>query len=170
MAIALAIPVKGFAQVINADSSLVTFELSNLAVNTVEGTMKGFEGEVLFDAGDLSKSSFDVCIDPATVNSGIEARDKALLEEDYFDTERHPRICFQSDDIIMTEEGYLSRGTLTIKGISREVSIPFVAEGNRLTGAFEIKRTDYDVGPSSGFLVGKTIELEIICVMHAHHP
>lgn len=166
----LLVPVTGAAQAINQDSSLVTFELSNLGINTVEGTIMGFEGIVLFDDGDISKSSFEVCIDPASVNSGISSRDKALLEEEYFNVERYPDICFESDNIIQMEAGFLSIGILTLKGISREVSIPFISKENILTGAIEINRSDYGVGPKSGFLVGKTIELKIICVLQTNNP
>lgn len=164
--IALSNSFSGAAQDINKDSSFVTFEISNLGINMVDGTIKGFEGTVLFNSEDMSQSSFQVCINPATINSGISARDEELLEEDYFSVEKHPRICFISNEIVKTEEGFLSIGTLTLKGISREVSIPFTAEGDKLTGSFEINRTDYDVGPTSGFLVGKTVELEIICVLN----
>ena len=166
--LALSISTTGAAQDINKDSSLVAFELSNMGFNTVNGTIKGFEGDVLFDAGDISNSSFDVCIDPATVNTGISARDRALLEEEYFNAERYPRICFRSDEIIKTGEGFLSTGTLTLKGTSREVSIPFVSKENKLTGTLEINRTEYGVGPASGFLVGKTVELKIICVLETN--
>jgi polyisoprenoid-binding protein YceI len=169
IAVTLSIPITGATQVINNDSSSVTFQVSNLGINSVEGTFAGFEGTVLFDEKDLSNSSFKVCIDPATVNSGIAARDKSLLEEDYFDVERYPSICFSSDDIIETEEGFLSKGTLTIKGISKEVSIPFVSKENKLTGSLEINRTAYGVGPSGGFMIGKTVELKIICVLETNN-
>ncbi|MCB2222011.1 MAG: YceI family protein [Bacteroidetes bacterium] len=168
--LALLAPITGSAQAINQDSSMVTFELSNLGINTVEGTITGFEGIVFFDADDLSESIFDVCIDPATVNSGIAVRDRALLEEDYFGVEIHPQICYRSDQIVKTKEGFVSNGTLTMKGISREVSIPFVSKGNELTGSLEINRTDYNVGPANGFLVGKTVNLTIICVLETNNP
>lgn len=168
--IALSNPFRGTSQDINKNSSLVTFEISNLGINMVDGTIKGFEGSVVFDPEDMSKSSFRVCIDPATINSGISARDEELLEEDYFNVEKYPGICFSSDDIIKTDEGFLTTGTLILKGVSREVTIPFVVQDNRLKGSLEINRTDYGVGPSGGFLVGKTVELEIICVLETSNP
>ena len=166
----LSLPVTGISQIINKDSSLVTFEISNLGINTVNGTIKGFNGRVLLDTVDISNSLFQVCIDPATVNTGISARDRALLEEDYFSVERYANICFKSREIIKTEEGFLTIGALTLKGISREVSIPFTFEEHKLTGSLEINRSEYGVGPKSGFLVGKTVKLRILCVLDTNDP
>jgi polyisoprenoid-binding protein YceI len=166
----LAIPITGASQIINEDSSLVTFKISNLGINTVDGSIKGFEGTVRFDTVDISKSLFQVCIDPRTINTGISARDEALQEDDYFSAERYPRICYKSENITKTEEGFLSIGTLTLKGISREVSIHFFSEGNKLIGSFEINRSEYGVGPKSGFLVGKTAQVKIICVLEPRSP
>jgi polyisoprenoid-binding protein YceI len=157
----------GAAQDVDRDGSFVAFEISNLGINLVDGTFRGFEGVVLFDATDLSNSSFEMCIDPATVNSGNSSRDKSLLEEDYFHVARYPSICFKSDTVVKTGDGFLTTGILTLKGTSSEVSIPFTAEGNRLKGTIEIDRTEYGVGPSGGFLVGRTATLTIVCALES---
>jgi polyisoprenoid-binding protein YceI len=170
ISISFLFPIKGTTQIINKDSSLVSFKISNLGINTVEGIIKGFDGTVLFDTKDMGNSSFNVCIDPATINTGISARDRALLEEEYFNVERYPRVCYKSEKIIISEDGFLSVGTLTVKGTSRKISIPFVSEENKLTGSFEINRSEFGVGPKSGFLVGKTVELKIVCVLENPSP
>jgi polyisoprenoid-binding protein YceI len=157
-------------QIINSDSSLVSFRISNLGINTVDGTIEGFDGTILFDTGNMNNSIFQVCIDPATVNTGISARDKALREEEYFSVERYPLICFKSENIRKNEDGFLTNGTLTLKGTSRQVSIPFISEENKLIGSLEINRSEYGVGPKSGFLVGKTVQLKIICVLEPNSP
>lgn len=153
-------------QEIDTLNSFVSFEVSNFRVNTVEGKLKGFEGEVLFDEQDLESSYFNVCVDPGTINTGIGMRDEHLLEEDYFDVARHPRICFRSESISPYEDGFLAGGVLNMKGIAREVNIPFEWSGeNVLRGNFEIYRLDHDIGPSGGFLVGKTISISIYCAL-----
>jgi polyisoprenoid-binding protein YceI len=151
-------------QEIDTLNSFVSFEVSNFRVNTVEGKLTGFEGDVLFDEQDLENSYFNVCVDPGTINTGIEMRDEHLLEEDYFDVSRHPRICFRSGSISPYEDGFLARGILKMKGIAREVNIPFKrSEEHVLWGNFEINRLDHGIGPSGGFLVGKTISISIYC-------
>jgi len=153
------------AQSISKEQSYVAFELTSFGVNKVKGTFKGMEGEITFSAEEPGNGIFSVCIDPATVNSGIELRDKHLKEEDYFDVAAYPSICFQSKRINKTSSGYQTTGTLTMHGVSKEVSIPFTLTNKTLKGTFTIDRTDYGVGPKSGFSIEKEVELTIVCAL-----
>ena len=55
---------------------MVNFRIGNMRVNTVNGTFTGMRGTLQFDPLNLSGSVFSVCIDPATVNTGINRRDR----------------------------------------------------------------------------------------------
>jgi polyisoprenoid-binding protein YceI len=136
----------------------------------VEGKFSGFKGTVVFNPGDLENSFFDVCIDPSTVNTGIKSRDRALLGKEYFDADTYKTICFISDSITKSAEGYLTTGILTIKGISRKIAIPFAAENNVLSGTLEIDRSYFNIGPSGGFLIGKTVKMNIVKVLDTENP
>lgn len=153
-------------QSIVQDFSSVTFEISNLGINTVDGTIYGMTGDIVFNTENLKDSYFNVCIDPATINTGIEKRDISLQNEDYFHMEKFTTICFNSITIIETSAGYRTNGRLTIRGISKEVELPFTLDNNMLKGQLEINRLDYDIGPSSGFLVGKIVRIEIVCILN----
>lgn len=153
-------------QSIVQDFSSVTFEISNLGFNTVDGTIYGMTGDIVFNTENLKDSYFNVCIDPATINTGIEKRDISLQNEDYFHMEKFTTICFNSITIIETSAGYRTNGRLTIRGISKEVELPFTLDNNMLKGQLEINRLDYDIGPSSGFLVGKIVRIEIVCILN----
>jgi len=156
----------GYAQQIDNQSSVVNFRIGNLRINTVSGTFTGMQGTVKFDTEDLVNSSFSVCIDAASVDTGNNRRDRHLREEEYFDVERFPDICYVSDIITQTDEGFITRGKLTIKGITRIVSIPFKKDGNTLRGTLSLNRLDYNVGDGvSTFLVSNPVELEIIYVI-----
>ena len=54
---------------------------------------------------------------------------------------------------------------MTMRGISKEVTIPFTFANNTFTGTLSLERKDYDVGPNGGFMVGKTVDLTITCVV-----
>ena len=154
-----------FAQSIDSEASKVTFEISNMGFNTVEGTFSGMSGIVQFDTEDLANSRFDVCIKAESVNTGNDTRDRHLRKENFFHVEQHPSICFQSSSISQNADGFLAKGTLSMRGVSKEVSIPFSYSNNTFTGTLSLERGDYDVGPKGGMMVGKTVELEIICVV-----
>ena len=162
----LGLPFISFGQTINTNTSKITFRISNLNLNTVKGTFQGFSGTVNFNPDDLANSKFDVCVDAASVNTENEKRDKHLRTEDFFEVETYPNICFKSTGITKTKEGFNTTGTLQMHGVEKEVEIPFSYSNNTLTGTLKLKRLDYGIGPSSGFMVGKTVNLEIVCVLN----
>lgn len=166
----LLLPFRADAQQIVSEESYVTFELSNLKWNTVEGRLPGLNGTVAFNRENLSESSFEVRLSPETINTGNGMRDDHLQNEQFFDTDNHPRIAFTSDVITQSVTGYETTGTLTIKGNSKTVSIPFGVEekGNKLvlSGYLEINRRDFDVGENtSSFVAGENVRVDVQCVI-----
>ena len=71
-----------------------------------------------------------------------------------------------SDVSFRTDDGFVTRGKLTIKGVTRIVTIPFAKEGNTLRGTFSLNRLDYNVGDGvSTFLVSDAVEVTISSVL-----
>lgn len=156
-----------YAQKINKQLSEVTFSVSNMKVNTVEGTIKGMEGIVQLNKHDITQSKFDVTIDVATIQTGIEKRDKHLKNEDFFEISKHPVIGFKSTKIEKDNtESYIATGTLTIKDVSKEVTIPFTVTDDTIVGKLTIKRKEYHVGMTTGFFsVGEEVDIYIKCAL-----
>ncbi len=153
-----------YAQTINGEDSRVEFSVSNMGFKTVPGTFSGLEGKIMFDQGDVSQSSFEVCIDASSINTENKKRDDHLRTADFFDVERYPTICFTSSSIEKTSDAYTTSGTLTMHGVSKKVDIPFTFEGGKFVGELTLQRLDYKVGEGTGgFMVGKEIEVKIIC-------
>ncbi|RJE74145.1 YceI family protein [Reichenbachiella sp. MSK19-1] len=151
---------------INGIKSSVKFEISNFGFNTVEGTFTGMKGSISFDSKAPSNGSFDVCIEANTVNTDNQKRDEHLRSEDFFYVEKFPVICFRSKKIAKKPEGYLVSGTLTMRGISHEVEIPFGFTDGVFKGALTLDRTDYKVGDDGSIVVGEEVALEIICAVN----
>jgi polyisoprenoid-binding protein YceI len=159
----IAIPAQ--AQKIDSEKSVVNFSLSNLGFNTVEGTFKGLKGDVYIDDQNLAESSIKACLKVSTVNTGNSTRDEHLLKDEFFATETYPQICFSSSSFSKTAEGYLVKGLLSIRGISKEVSIPFELKNREFIGHFSINRLDFKVGEEyNTFTIGNEVELEITCI------
>lgn len=152
------------SQVINTEKSVVKFSLSNMKWKTVEGTFKGMQGSVKFNPQELNKASFNVCIDVSTVNTENEKRDEHLKNEDFFEINKYPKICFVSTSVTRSGNNFLAVGKLIIKNVSKTVSIPFTYSNGVLTGNLEIKRLEFNVGEDTGtFMVGDEVSLTIIC-------
>ncbi len=153
------------AQSIDAAASSITFKVGNIKVNTVDGSFSGPKGNVAFDPSDPARSKFAVCVDAATVDTGNKKRDKHLRNDDFFDVEKYPAICFTSNSVEKTDKSFLAKGQLTMHGITKEVEIPFTYANRTLTGTFTVKRLDYGVGPSGTFMAGDEVEITIVCVL-----
>lgn len=154
-----------FAQTIDVEKSEVSFEISNMKWKTVEGTFKGMTGEVIFDKNNLNNSSFNVSINPSSINTENKTRDKHLKNKDFFEVSTYTTINFKSKSIAKTASGYITKGTLTMHGISKEIEIPFVYENNQLKGTFNLNRLDFGIGPKGGFMSGKEVIITILCVL-----
>lgn len=153
------------SQSIDTDQSIITFSVSNMKLNTVKGTFTGMMGDVIFNPNDLPSSKFDVCIDAKSIDTGNAKRDKHLRNEDFFEVETYPQICFKSSTITKTSDGYKVKGMLTMHGVSKTVEIPFTYNSKQLIGDIKLNRLDYKVGGSGGFMVGKEITIQIKCVL-----
>ena len=150
---------------IDSEKAMVKFSLKAHGQELI-GNFKGAKGEVKFDANDLAHSSVDCTIDMATINTGIEARDKHLQAKGFFDTETSPMSKFTADKIEKTKEGYSATGKLSMKETTKELAIPFLFEANNDTGVFKgsfsIKRSDFNIGkPDDEIGDEVTIYLEI---------
>ncbi len=137
---------------VDADGS-VTFTIKNFGINT-KGEFKGLKGTINWDAANPANSSFNVSVDVNTINTGIELRDNDLKKESYFNATKYPTINFISTAV---SSGSVT-GNLTIKGVTKQITIPFTAtsseNGYLFEGNFSINRKDFGVGGGSFALSG----------------
>ena len=159
------------AQVINEEKSMVKFELSNMGIRTVEGTIKGMKGKIVLNEDNLKNATIEASVDVNTINTENKKRDDHLKNEDFFEVEKYSTIKFISSEVVADEDSFIAIGTLTLKGVSKKVNIPFQinrSEGKRiLEGSLTINRKDYQVGVDYGnFMVGEEVDLLIICALN----
>ena len=141
------------AQYIPIDkSSMLTFRIGNFGFD-VNGAFTGFKGTINFDPQNMSASSFDVTVDASTVNTDNNLRDEHLRSTSYFDVKNYPVIHFVSSKITSSGNSFTAYGKLTIKGKTKDVSIPFTAttgaDDYQFKGSFKINRKDFGVGGTS---------------------
>jgi len=153
-------------QTINANESYVSFDISNKG-DTVNGKFTGMKGDVKFDENDLANSSFDVCIDPKTVNTESKMRDGHLQKKAFFGVELFPTICFKSTSIEKSGNGYVATGELNLHGITKTIKINFTKEGKTLQGSFNLNRLDYKIGEKfKEKMIGFDVAVNITCVLN----
>ncbi len=149
----------------------------------VTGSFENYEIDLDFDPAYPEKSSVAVKIEVASVDTGIEKRDNHLRTADWFEVEKFPYITFESTSVKRTgETRFLATGTLSIKGVEKEVELPITLLGVKdipepmremlggvsqvasfQTGA-KLDRRDFGVGVGSWaetVIVGADVEIGI---------
>lgn len=126
------------------------------------GTIGGLKGLIDFDPGKPADSRFDVTVDLSTLDMGFGLKTKHAKQENFFYAEKYPLIRFKSTEISRQGTQYHTRGELTIKGITRPVTIPFTFTGKDLEGefkgSFEINRKDFNLERKG---VGEVVKIEL---------
>jgi len=160
---------------IDPNHSSIGFSVNHMVVSTVHGRFTEYDGKIVYDANDISKSSVSVNIKTASINTDNSQRDTHLRSGDFLDATNHPEITFQSKSVEKKGSGYVAHGTLTIRGVSKDVDLPFELKGPLTVGnktilgaeaTLTINRMDYGVSWSKTLdqgqlIVGNEVKIEI---------
>ena len=125
---------------------LVTFE-SAPAV----GVFKQFDTHVYLEPERPQESRIDVKIATASADMMSAGFNNVIRTRDWFDCEHFPYAEFRSIDVRrLGADSYVAKGTLSLKGVSRTVEVPFVwneaASGAALRGELTVKRSHFGIG------------------------
>jgi polyisoprenoid-binding protein YceI len=115
---------------IDPNHSEVSFTVGHLVVSKVRGRFDSYSGTIVTNA-DLDRSSVNVTIDAASVDTHLVIRDNQVRSADFLDVERFPNITFVSSAVHYERERdhYVVDGDLTIRGTTRPVSLETTANG-----------------------------------------
>ena len=146
--------------------SRVGFAVKHMAINTVHGRFTDFSGSILYDDKDPSKSSVNVIIKTASVNTDNTQRDNDIRSANFLDVEKFPEITFKSKSVEKNRDGFVAHGTLTIRNVPKDVDLVFTLGGpldtgrGKLLGAeagLTINRQDYGVAWTRSMAGGELI-------------
>ena len=104
--------------------SAAQFKVRHLMVSSVRGDFEKIAGTIHYDEQDITKSSAEISIDAASINTRVAKRDDHLRSADFFDAAKYPKITFKSKRIEKNGQGRLkATGDLTIRGVTKEVTL-----------------------------------------------
>jgi polyisoprenoid-binding protein YceI len=158
----------------------VEFSVKHMMFTTVRGRFKGVKGTINVDETSPDRSTVNVEIDAATIDTGAPDRDAHLRSADFLDVEHHPTITFRSKRVegAASHEGDEFRvvGDLGIRGKSIEVTLevtytgrgkdPWGGERAGASATTEIDRREWGLQwnqalEAGGVLVGNKVKIEL---------
>jgi polyisoprenoid-binding protein YceI len=150
LAVLVGLIVAVFAGSVRADTysidpvhSSLLFRIKHLNVSYVYGRINGVEGTVNVDEADPAKTSFDVSVKVANVDTGNKNRDNHLKTPEFFNAAEFPTINFKSTSVKVGDDKKLEvTGNLTMHGQTKPVTatLEFVGAANTRMG----QRAGYD--------------------------
>lgn len=160
--------------VLDPSHSELSFKVKHLMISNVKGVFKNFSAVI--DGDDFIKAPITVTIESASVFTNDDNRDGHLKSAEFFDVEKYPEIVFKSTSISkVDDEHYTLKGQLTIKGISKEVTLnveysgtgkdPWGNEKAAFSVSGKINRTDWGLNwnaalEAGGVLVSEEVRID----------
>lgn len=157
--------------------SRIGFVARHAMVTKVRGSFNEFDGTVEIDGANPANSTARVTIKAASIDTRNTQRDEHLRGNDFLAMESYPEITFVSSRVRQTgEDSFELTGDLTIRGVTKPVTIPVSYEGaatdpfGNLRAGFEgsvtINRKDYGITwnaplETGGVLVSDKVVLEL---------
>jgi polyisoprenoid-binding protein YceI len=115
-----------------------------------KGVFHKFTAAVDFAPDALASSRIDVQIDMASVDSLDKDRDTTIRGKDIFDVAHNATAHYVTKTISKTAAGYAAVGSLTLRGVTKDVPIEFqftpAAGSAKLAGTAKLNRLDFGVG------------------------
>jgi cytochrome b561/polyisoprenoid-binding protein YceI len=147
--------------------SQIGFEASGGGYTT-KGTFGQYRAEIEFDPDTPAQASVRVLLDMNSAATGTAEADDTIKSADFFNPTQFPTAQFVARGAQPAGPNkYVLNGRLTLKGVTRPVSLPFslnIKSGTaHVVGETTINRLDFGVGPETvaGLAVDKDVKLSI---------
>ncbi|CAM3179924.1 YceI family protein [Nocardioides dubius] len=160
---------------VDASHTYIGFQARHAMVTTVRGAFKEFQGNATIDAATPANSSVELTIAVNSVDTGVADRDGHLASADFFDVEQYPTITFRSTSVEADGDDWAITGDLTIKDVTKPVTIPFEFTGTAqdpfgnvragFEGEIAVNRKDWNLTwnaalETGGVLVSEKVKLK----------
>jgi polyisoprenoid-binding protein YceI len=161
---------------IDVAHSAVHFSVRHMLISKVHGRFGKWAGALRLDTEDLTRSSVEVTIDAASIDTQVADRDAHLRSADFLDVAKYPQLTFRSSRVEKAGAGYRVVGELELRGVKREVVLdaefagtgkdPWGNERAGFTATATLDRREFGLVwnaalETGGVLVGEKVEIAI---------
>ncbi len=157
--------------------SAVNLTVRHMVISKVRGRFAKWNAKLALDTADLSRSSVEVEIDAASIDTGVADRDAHLRSPDFLDVGKYPALTYRSRRVeVVSGERLRVFGDLTIRGTTREVVLdveyggqgkdPWGNQRVGFTATASLNRKDFGLTwnqalETGGVLVADRVDVEI---------
>ncbi|TWH04215.1 polyisoprenoid-binding protein YceI [Nocardioides sp. J9] len=160
---------------LDTSHSRLGFVARHAVVTKVRGQFTDWSATAHVDTSNPAASSVTLTINPASISTGSADRDGHLQSADFFDVEQFPEWKFVSTEVSRDGDEWTITGDLTIKDVTKPVTIEFEENGSAkdpfgnirvgFEGDVTINRKDWGLTwnaalETGGVLVSEKIKLE----------
>jgi polyisoprenoid-binding protein YceI len=133
----------------------IVFATNHFGLSNTYGMFGKYAGKFTVDMNDPESASFQVVIDPASLDTKSEKRDEHLRGPDFFDVKQFPKITFVSSSVAVGKDAKSLKvtGDLTLHGETKEIVIsltntgegkgPYGDERIGFSGRILVKRSEF---------------------------
>lgn len=159
-------PASAWAAHWTVDPAKSTLGFSGTQTGTpFSGHFTKFDANIDFDPAHPEAGHASVVIDMASAVTGDTQRDESLPQADWFDVKDFPKADFEATGFRSKgDNDYEAVGTLTIRGLKKDVVLPFTLDVNgdiaAAKGKLTLVRSDYGIGQGA-WATGQWVALEV---------
>jgi polyisoprenoid-binding protein YceI len=162
---------------VDSTHSAVNLTVRHMVISKVRGRFTKWNAKLALDTSDLSKSSVEVEIDAASIETGVGDRDTHLRSPDFLDAARYPTLSYRSRRVEAPSSDRLRVvGDLTIRNVTREVVLdveyggqgkdPWGNQRAGFSATASLNRKDFGLTwnqalETGGVLVADKVDIEI---------
>jgi polyisoprenoid-binding protein YceI len=157
--------------------SAVNLAVRHMVISKVRGHFTRWNAKLRLDTTDLSRSSVEVAIEAASIETGVGDRDNHLRSPDFLDAQKYPALTYRSRRVeVVSPERLRVVGDLTIRDVKREVVLeveyggrgkdPWGNERVGFSATTSLNRKDFGLTwnqalETGGVLVADRVDIEI---------
>jgi len=123
---------------IDPTHSEIAFKVKHMMISTVTGHFENFDAAVETEGEDFRNARVNFTAQIDSINTKSRDRNRHLKSEDFFNAKAYPDLTFKSQSF----DGERLTGDLTIRGISKEVTLNVNLNGMAVTEAGSIVVSD----------------------------
>lgn len=133
-----------------ADKSQITFTSKQMGV-PVDGRFGKFAATLSFDPAKPEAGKAQIEVDLASVDAGSKDANDEVVGKGWFNAKEFPKARFVSSGVkVLGNNRFEARGQMTIKGKTRDMTVPFSYKPDGANGVFEgvlpLLRTQFGIG------------------------